>query len=186
MKTNIAILIIIALATYGLTLYFGQTEIKTVPIKTKTTPLLNEQIPSFSFTTLDGKTHAIENFKDKIIILNFWASWCAPCVKEFPLLLNAAHENKNDLVLIALSSDIDENAIHNFIKKMKTKHDLKFNADNIFIAFDENQAITADIFGTFKLPETILIAPNQTMRHKFIGANWTKKDLQDWLEKLRI
>ena len=188
---NIVILIGIAALTYALTLYFGHTKmeptIQSVPVtqNLQDSTETGEQVPDFSFTTINGKTHAITDFKGKTVILNFWASWCAPCVKEMPLLLKAAHDNKDNVLLIALSSDVNEQAIHNFISKMENKDTMNFAGENIHIALDENQAITADIFGTFMLPETFIIAPDQTLRHKFVGANWTEEDLTSWLQKLR-
>ena len=187
MKLNIAIIIAIAAITYGLTLHFGDTKppanqqgiqtVKTVPTgeHLKNT---NQSVSFFQFTDIKGKTHSINDFKGKKIILNFWASWCAPCIKEFPMLLAAAKNAPEEIILIALSSDLNEEAITNFINKMGTENGMNFDAPNILIALDENQQITAGLFQTFKLPETILIDRNQIMRHKFIGANWTLEDLE--------
>lgn len=187
MKTNLIILIALALATYTLTLYLGHKDIALVPIEENISQEYEtaQQVPAFIFTDTNGKEHSIADFKGKTVILNFWASWCAPCVAEFPLLLEAAHNNKDDVVLIALSSDFDESIIRNFLEKLQKSRKINLNAPNILIALDQGGAITMDLFGTMQLPETILIAPDQTMRHKFIGANWTLEDLQKWLEKLR-
>lgn len=178
-KINILVLLFIGFTTYALTLHLGQGSgflLSTGPAyEEKNT---DRSVFFFEFTDIHGVKHSIKDFKDKTIILNFWASWCAPCVKEFPLLLKAAHQNPDDVVLIALSSDLDAEAIHKFIAKMQ-RYD--FDAPNILIALDENQEITGNIFGIRMLPETILIGPEQTMRHKFIGADWAYDDLDQWL-----
>ncbi len=190
MMKNILILSAIALATYGITLYFGSRKIvQPVPvaenIEQDFTPVQGEYqiVPEFIFTDINGNAHNIRDFKGKTVILNFWASWCAPCIVEFPHLIEAAHKNK-DVILIAMSSDLDQEIVENFMTKMEKKQNLDFDAPNIIITRDESYTITTDLFGTISLPETILIAPNQTMRHKFIGANWTPKELQDQLDKL--
>ncbi|MGB0720031.1 MAG: TlpA family protein disulfide reductase [Bdellovibrionales bacterium] len=141
----------------------------------------DQPVPDFSWVDINGKNGHINDFKGKTIILNFWASWCAPCIKEFPALIKAAQDNKDNVVLLALSSDIDDAAIKKFI----AKQDINTKTTNIVIARDGDQNVTGGMFQTFKLPETILIAPDQTMRHKFIGADWAPEDLQQWIEKLQ-
>jgi len=191
MKTNIAILLIIGTLTYALTLYLSQNNIapniNEAPDKSAIQKDIKtaQKAPDFTFTDNAGKTHKASDFKGKIIILNFWASWCAPCIKEFPNLLTIAESYKDDTILIALSSDLDKSAITKFINKMKSTTDLNFDAPNIFIALDEDQKITAGTFSTFKLPETIIIDRNQTIRHKLIGADWDIKNLQEIIEKLK-
>lgn len=193
MKTNIAILLIIGVLTYLLTLSLTDNNIRPivneVPDKDsiQKATIANE-IPDFTFTDINGKTHTASDYKGKIIILNFWASWCAPCIKEFPNLMTAAKQHKDNVILIALSSDLEETAITRFIARMKNKESFKgldFNADNILIALDENQAITSGKFQTFKLPETIIIDQKLNMRHKLIGADWSLNDLNSMIEGLK-
>ena len=191
MKTNIAILLIISILTYALTLYLSENSIsprvKDVPDKSSIQKDVQDeqQIPQFEFTDLNGGNHKSGDFKDKIIILNFWASWCAPCIKEFPNLLKINDEYKDSTILIALSSDLDQNAITKFINKMEASQNVNFEAPNIFIAHDEDQKITAKLFNTFKLPETIIIDQNQNIRHKLIGADWDENDLRQIIKELK-
>ena len=178
MKLNIFILIAIGLLGYALTLYLTESNIL---IDTNIKQNTNQSVSNFKFTDITGRIQQITDFKGKTIILNFWASWCAPCIKEFPLLLEATRNNP-DTVLIALSSDIEESAITKFMTKMETTQKMHFESENIFIAWDKDQAIS-DKYGIFKLPETLIITPNQTIDHKFIGAEWTAKDLHQAILK---
>ncbi len=191
MKINILVLAIIAVGTYFVTIHFSEKTtpiVNQVPDKKSVTKTIQDtqKIPDFTFMDIKGKTYQAYDFQGKIIILNFWASWCAPCIKEFPNLLDIVNTNKDDVVLIALSSDLDETAIHKFIQKMQINKNFNFDASNIFIALDENQAITAKKFQTFKLPETIIIDQNLNMRHKLIGANWELGDLEKIIEELKL
>lgn len=181
---NIVILLAVGIIAYAMTTYYaGQTPtVKSVPEQNNENT--GQPVAEFSFTDIKGNDHNITDFEGKTIMLNFWASWCAPCVKEFPVLLDAAHDNPKDTILIALSSDINEEAIHTFMTRMKKRHAMDFNAANILIAYDKDQAITSGIFQTFKLPETIIIDKALKIRHKFIGANWTAEDLDTTLSNL--
>ena len=190
MKTNLIILIVIGLSSYLLTIHFSQkptTKIKEVPNSSEVTKTITDEqtIPDFTFTDINGITQKVHDLKEKIIILNFWASWCTPCIKEFPDLVTIAKEHSEDVVLLALSSDINEKAINKFITKMDTKKGINFNANNIAIALDENQKITSGIFQTYKLPETLIIDKNLKIRHKLIGANWEKHDLTKIIKELQ-
>lgn len=181
MKLNLFIAVLIGVATYGLTLYFNTRtpDVTQAPIE-MSAPVTGEITPEFSFTDINGKAHNIRDFKGKIIILNFWASWCPPCVKEFPIFLDIAAQNKDDLVFIALSSDHDPAAMKRFTDRLKLA-----NADNVFIALDEGTKITGDIFQTFRLPETIIIDQDQKMRSKLIGANWDSQELNTIIKEMQ-
>ncbi len=173
MKTNIILVIIIAALAYLGTLYFetstprGLTIAPVSPIEDTTA----QTAPDFTFKDANGKTHKLSDFKGKTILLNFWASWCPPCIKELPLLSQAAAEE--DVILIALSSDIDEKSMKAFLKKNKIDSQTK----NIYFAWDKNGTVTQNTFQTFRLPETILIDDSLAMRSKIIGADWNYQDL---------
>jgi thiol-disulfide isomerase/thioredoxin len=62
-------------------------------------------VQAFTFTDSKGKTHTLEQYKGKWVLVNFWATWCPPCLEEIPDLV-ALHENKkNNLVVIGVAMD---------------------------------------------------------------------------------
>ncbi len=186
MKLNIMIAIAIGVLTYGLTLYFNHNDRPNMVVQPEDSalikPVLGKIAPDFSFTDTKGRARALRDFGGKIVILNFWASWCAPCIKEFPALIELASTNK-DVVLIALSSDFESSAMHKFIEKMKKNHPA-IARSNIYIALDEDNRITGPLYETFKLPETLIIDRSQMLAHKLIGANWTVLGVQNILSDL--
>lgn len=180
MKRNIIILLVTMLCGAGLTYLFDYTQ-NTPPsasVVSDAGDANGEAVPDFTFKTLDGTEREIYDFRGKIVMLNFWASWCAPCVKEFPLFLEMASEYKDTLVFIGLSSDHDLTAMNRFLNKMRSAHQDAMTADNVLIAVDEGAAVTQDIFQTFRLPETIIIDQKGIMREKLIGASWNYADIK--------
>lgn len=143
------------------------------------------RVPEFEFQALDGKEIHIHDFKGKIVVLNFWASWCAPCVKEFPYFLKLAAEFPDDVVFIGLSSDFDMSAMNRFLSKLSYQHPRAMDGQNIHLGLDENGVITRDLFQTLRLPETFIIDKKGIMREKLIGANWAYDDLKAMVEGLR-
>ena len=186
MKFNIIILLVTMFCGAGLTYWMDYTQNKpsTASVIDETSSIKGEQVPDFSFETLDGTRSAIADLRGKIIVLNFWASWCAPCVKEFPLFMDMAIAHKDEVVFLALSSDHDRVAMTRFLDKMRRDHPEAMAAENVMIAVDENGQVTQDIFQTFRLPETIIIDRDGVMREKLIGANWGAADMERLLNKI--
>lgn len=168
---NAALFLAVAALGYGLTVYFDSAA---TPARAKTE---TKSLPDFTFTDLSGKTRSAQDFKNKIVVINFWATWCPPCVVEFPALLKIAAENKDNMVLIALSSDANESAIKQFLQQQKEP------AENVFIAHDRED-ITLKIFGVTQLPETVITDRELNIREKLIGAEWEPRMLQKIIDSL--
>ena len=167
---NALLFVAVAVLGYGLTVYFDGGKLPP-RIQAQAEPL-----PDFTFTDLSGKNHSLRGFKGKIIIINFWATWCPPCVKEFPALLEIAASNP-DVILIALSSDAGDAEIKKFLRRYPAP------AKNVFIARD-HEDVTLKIFGISRLPETIIADRTLNRREKLIGAEWEAQMLQKIINTL--
>lgn len=174
MRVNIFLLLAAGILGYGLTLAFDQMRPAT-PVQKQ-----DVNVADTVFTDLNGTQHVFRDLKGKIVIVNFWATWCPPCVVEFPALLEAAGNNPEDVVLVALSADLKTEDIERFLQKLSA--DIPGNA---LIGLDEHQFIAQKVFGTFKLPETYILDRNLQTHTKLIGANWEPEDLQNIIETLR-
>ena len=74
--------------------------------------------PDFNLKDQYGVTHSLENYKGKVIFLNFWATWCPPCKKEMPdveSIYKEYEENKKDVVILGVNSE-KENEVKKFLK----------------------------------------------------------------------
>lgn len=145
---------------------------------------LGQMAPQFTFTTLNGETRSLSDFKGKVVILNFWATWCAPCVVEFPQMLNLARETQEEAVYIFLSSDSQNAPIERFVEKLRTTHRTELAQDNVFIARDAGKAITQTLYQSYRLPETYIMTPDLRLADKIIGASITW-DTPAMIEKVR-
>ncbi len=120
--------------------------------------------PDFSVTTDDGKTITRDNFGGKLLILNFWASWCPPCIEEEPSLEAFAREfQPQGVVVLGVGWDRNEKLYSGFIQRFGVT----------FPTFrDPDQNISAS-FGTFQIPETYLIDRSGKVVEKVISdQNW--------------
>ena len=137
--------------------------------------LVGSPAPDFTVEDADRKV-ALHDLKGKIVVLNFWATWCPPCVEEMPSLVKMQQQMKNrNVVVLAVSVDDDERSYHSFLKK--------HNVDLLTVR-DPRQK-SNELYGTFKFPETYIIDQSGVLRRKFIGAvDWTRPDVIEYLNKL--
>jgi cytochrome c biogenesis protein CcmG/thiol:disulfide interchange protein DsbE len=129
------------------------------------------------FTVQDsGNQVTLSQLRGKIVVLNFWATWCAPCVEEVPSLVQLQQKMRTKgVIVLAVSVDEDGSAYRDFLQKHKV---------DLLTIRDATQKSNA-LYGTFKFPETYIIDRNGTMRRKFIGAvDWSEPEIVDFLSKL--
>ena len=124
-----------------------------------------DSAPSFSVTTDTGRKISTSDFGGKILVVNFWATWCPPCISELPSLNQMAAEVKGSgVVVLGISVDKDKVAYDKFLKKVK----LNFETSR-----DPGADISAE-YGTFKYPETYVINRDGKVLEKFIDDQpWT-------------
>lgn len=138
-------------------------------------PRIGSNAPDF--TVQDAQTKAtLSQFKGQIVVLNFWATWCPPCVEEMPSLVEMQRRMKaKGVTVVAVSVDVDENAYKQFLKDHKV---------DLLTVRDPGQK-SSNLYGTFKFPETYVIDRGGVMRRKFIGAvDWTSPDITEFLGRL--
>ena len=138
-------------------------------------PRIGSVAPDFTLQDADRKI-SLSELRGKIVVLNFWATWCPPCVEEMPSLVQMQQRLKNKGVsVLAVSLDVDENAYHKFLKDYKV---------DLLTVRDPDQK-SNNLYGTFKFPETYIIDRNGVMRRKFIGpVDWSQPEVVEFLSKL--
>lgn len=81
-------------------------------------PRVGEQVPDFAFTDFNGKKHHLSDFAGHYVLLDFWATWCGPCIKEVPVLRKALGlYQKRGLEILGMDSDKNVAKAQNFLQK---------------------------------------------------------------------
>lgn len=119
---------------------------------------------------------SLDQFKGQILVLNFWATWCPPCVEELPSLeVMQERMRARGVVVLGVSIDVDQNAYHHFIKERGV---------NFLTVRDPEQKVPA-LYGTSGWPETYIIDRQGVIRRKFIGAvDWSSPEVIQFLNQL--
>ncbi len=127
------------------------------------------------FTVHNGpQTIRLSQFRGKIVVLNFWATWCAPCIDELPSLQQLQRE-RPDIQVLAVSIDDDPAAYAAFLKQ----YDI-----NLLAVRDGSQGANLR-YGSVRVPETYVLDRNGIVRRKFIGAQqWTNPEILSFLAKV--
>lgn len=138
-------------------------------------PRIGSSAPDFSVRDSEHQV-ALAQFHGQIVVLNFWATWCAPCVEEVPSLVEMQRRMKaKGVTVLAVSIDVDENAYRQFVRD----HNV-----NLITVRDPDQKVSK-LYGTFGWPETYIIDRSGVVRRKFIGpVDWTEPEVTDFLSKL--
>jgi cytochrome c biogenesis protein CcmG/thiol:disulfide interchange protein DsbE len=113
------------------------------------------------------------------LVIHFWATWCAPCEKEFPDILELTKllEDKKDVKFLFIAVNDEDKKIKKFLSKFK-------KYDN-FIVLIDNENVHQKSFGTFRLPETFIFSKDAKVIRKFIGRQeWNQKHFVDLLKGL--
>jgi peroxiredoxin len=166
MKKNALIVVIVILAVIGALFFFGQNSGKPIRLARE-----GDRAPEFTLTALDGRTVSLSSFRGKAVMVHFWATWCPPCVEEFPTLERLYRSPiGKDLVILAVS--VDEGgapAVSAFLQQNRLTLPVLLNPD---------QSVSRS-YGTLKFPETYLVDREGVIRRKIIGA-------ADWMSPAAV
>lgn len=131
--------------------------------------------PAPVFTIGDGvQSVDLARLRGHVVVLNLWATWCAPCVEELPSLLQLQHQMPG-ITVVGVSIDQDEDVYRRFL----TRHNVDLRTVR-----DSDQRINA-LYGTAMIPETYIIDRNGILRRKFVSAQvWTSPEITGYLARL--
>jgi cytochrome c biogenesis protein CcmG, thiol:disulfide interchange protein DsbE len=131
--------------------------------------------PAPQFVMGDGtRTVDLSKLRGRVVVLNLWATWCAPCIEELPSLL-ALQKQMPELAIVAVSMDQDPDVYKRFL--------VEHHVDLLTVR-DEEQKVNA-LYGTVQIPETYIIDKQGVLRRKFIGAQvWTSHEITSYLSNM--
>ena len=136
---------------------------------------VGEAAPNFELQNLDGQSISLSSLKGKPVLVNFWATWCGPCVSEMPYL-QEIHEDWSDSGLMVLAINWGESASE--VEQFLQAHNL-----SLPVLLDTKNVV-APKYGIRYIPTTFFIDKDGIVRNKVIGAFPSKAAIESRLNEI--
>jgi peroxiredoxin len=140
-----------------------------------TTVTIGTIAPDFELIDLDGNRVRLEEFKGKVVLLNFWATWCLPCKAEMPVLDQQYGKNKSELEVLAVNFDESPHIVQSFISEMGV---------SFKVLLDPGGSIQS-LYRVVGYPTSYIIDKTGIIKIKHIGI-MTERQLDKYLDNVGI
>jgi len=125
-------------------------------------PLVGKPAPDFTLAMLEGEDFSLLKAKGKVVVLDFWATWCAPCVRSLPPLIEAmADFSPEQVAFVTVNQGESRKQVQRF---------LEIRDFQMPVAFDPDMEVGAK-FGAEAIPYTVVVDPNGTVTYVTMGAS---------------
>lgn len=134
---------------------------------------VNAQTTGFTFTDHTGKKLTLSDYKGKWVLINFWATWCPPCLKEIPDLVSLYESRKKDVMIIGVAMDYrDPKTVLKFVKSLSISYPIVLG----------DRKIAAQIGPVSMLPTTYLFNPDGKPAAYKVGLI-SREDLEEFMRE---
>lgn len=139
-------------------------------------PYSGGQLPSFQLEGIDGKLHHLEDYKGKVVLLNFWASWCPPCVHEIPSMIQLKERFKEQsFEILAINLAEEKEQVGAFLRTKKV---------NFPVLLDEKSSL-AKKWQVFTYPTSYLLNKSGKILYVIYGGyDWNNKEARNTVSEL--
>jgi peroxiredoxin len=136
--------------------------------------LRNQEAPDFELADVTGRRWSLRSLRGRPVLLNFWATWCPPCVEEMPSMEDLSQAVGDKAVVLAVSVDENWDTLRRFFPR----------GTPLSVLLDASKELPKK-YGTEKYPESFLIDPAGHVRHYFINTRkWNEPEAAACLESV--
>ncbi len=137
-------------------------------------PLEGTRYTDFTGTLLGGGEYTLSDQEGKVILLNFWATWCDPCVGEMPAFPRLMEKYGDELALVAVDQEEDEQTVADFMAE--AGYDFP-------VVLDTDGSISA-LYPSMGIPYTVIIAPDGTVASTSLGADSADEMFEEYCKDI--
>lgn len=168
-RREVARVVAIALVLLGLWCGFGWA-------MGERPPVIGMTAPDFSLSDLQGRSHSLSQYRGKIVLLNFWATWCKPCTTEMPAMQTCYDRlRENGFVVLAVNELEDE---------AKVREHIQAHGHSFPVLLDRNNGV-ANQYGVFGLPVSVFIDEFGVVQEYVKGGLLTEPRIQEVVGRIK-
>ncbi|WP_055108837.1 TlpA family protein disulfide reductase [Paenibacillus ihumii] len=134
--------------------------------------VIGKSAPDFEVTNTHGDKVALSDYRGKVVVLNFWASWCGPCVKEMPLINEVYQSDQADLAVLFVNAGESKGTVNEFL----AENDFDFP-----VMIDVTGKV-AGLYGIVGLPVTYIIDKQGNLHQSIVGEITSSEQLQTYIQ----
>ncbi|MEY4704943.1 MAG: Thiol-disulfide oxidoreductase [Nitrospirota bacterium] len=138
-------------------------------------PVVGTQAEDFQLVDLSGKVQSLSQYRGKIVLLNFWATWCKPCTTEMPAMQASLDKLQDKGFVVLAINELEDDA--------KVREHVKQNGHTFPVLMDRANKV-ANQFGVFGLPVSVFIDENGIVQEYIKGGLLTEQLIYDVVAKI--
>ncbi len=139
-------------------------------------PAVGMQVEDFRLTDLDGKTHSLSQYRGKVVLLNFWATWCKPCTTEMPAMQVCYDKLREKGFVVLAVNELEDEA--------KVREHIKTHGHTFPVLMDRDNKV-ANQFGVFGLPVSVFIDEKGVVQEYIKGGLLTEQKINEIVARIQ-
>ncbi len=139
-------------------------------------PTVGMQAEDFRLTDLDGKSQSLSQYRGKIVLLNFWATWCKPCTTEMPAMQTTYDKLRDKGFVVLAVNELEDDA--------KVREHIKQYGHTFPVLMDHENKV-ANQFGVFGLPVSVFIDQEGRVQEYIKGGLLTEQKINDVVARIQ-
>jgi thiol-disulfide isomerase/thioredoxin len=135
----------------------------------------NVPAPDFELLSTDGNLVSLSGQEGKVVVVNFWATWCGPCVQEIPMFQQFHEKYAPDLVILGVNEQENAEDVREFVRQFEVTYPVLLDRD----------ADLAPVFRLMALPVTVFVDQEGMLRYHHVGA-MSEEQFNNYLKVLGV
>jgi len=131
---------------------------------------VGDMAPDFTVRLLDNETFTLSDHRDKVVVLDFWATWCGPCVEKMPTIQTLSEKYEDRAIFVGMNVAEDISLVRDFISRTGFAY---------HIGLDENSDIFMNLYPSIAIPYLVIINRDGIITHIFTGGSDSMYELID-------